>query len=87
MWMLSPGQEVNAACIIVGDTKSTNIQLGVEETTCRNLQTNCMALSRLCFLIHVSSQCNQDLVRLRRCYCNKSCSCLGDITLTGSWLG
>ena len=38
--MLSPGQEVDAACIIVRDRTSTNLQLGVEEVTCGTLQSH-----------------------------------------------
>ena len=48
-----PGQEVDAACIIVGDRKSTNLQLGGEEVTCRTLQSHGMELARFCLYIHV----------------------------------
>ena len=56
MWcqtLMFPGQEVDAACIIVGDRKSTNLQLGVEETTCGTLQSHNIALARLCLHIHI----------------------------------
>ena len=53
IWMYSPVQEVDAACIIVGDRMSTNLQLGVEEVTCGTLQSHGMALARFCLHIHV----------------------------------
>ena len=52
--MLSPGLEVDAACIIVGDRMSTNLQRGSEEVTCGTLQSHGMAArARFCLHIHV----------------------------------